>query len=117
MNYGQPLSWPWLPRRNQHYFSVADKPYSIHPNHPKRLVLLEICEVKRDCSYLPIGTLRRTSSEKFSRKITWFCAFCPSTVSAGINATMRLPSGAGSTFLLPRTLPIRFSDHTRGLSA
>ena len=29
--------------------------------------LLEICRVKRDCSYLPTGTLRRSSSQKFSR--------------------------------------------------
>jgi hypothetical protein len=27
--------------------------------------LLEICEVRRDCSYLPTGTLRRSSSKKF----------------------------------------------------
>ncbi len=43
----------------------ADHPYSIRPNKPKRLVLLEICEIKRDCSYLPPGTLRRSSSKKF----------------------------------------------------
>ena len=57
------------------YLRFADDTYSIRPNHLKRLVLLKICRVKRDCSYLPIGTLRRTSSMKFSRKITWFCAF------------------------------------------
>jgi hypothetical protein len=60
--------------------------------------LLEICRDKRDCSYLPTGTLRRNSSEKFIRKVTLFCAFCSSAVSTGISATMRLPSGARSTF-------------------
>jgi hypothetical protein len=56
----------------------------------KRWFLLEICRVKRNCNYLPIGALRRTSSEKFSRKVTWFCA---SAVAIGINAAMRLPVG------------------------
>ena len=64
-----------------------------------------------------VAVRRRTSSKKFSRKITWFCAFCSSAVSTGINATMRLPSGARSTFLPPMLPPICFSDHTRGLSA
>ena len=81
------------------YLRFADIPYSIRPNHLKGPVLLQICRVKRDCSYLPTGTLRRTSSKKFSRNITWLCAFCPSAVSTGINATMRLPSGARSTLL------------------
>ena len=37
-----------------------------------------------------VAVRRRTSSKKFSRRITWFCAFCASAVSTGINATMRL---------------------------
>jgi hypothetical protein len=37
-----------------------------------------ICEIKRYCSYLPSGALRRTSSEKFSRHVSWFCAICSS---------------------------------------
>ena len=43
---------------------VADHTEVIGSNQAKSLVLLEICEVKRDCSYLPTGTLRRTSSKK-----------------------------------------------------
>src|SRR5262249_52133115 len=42
------------------------------------------------------GTRRRSSSKKFSKKITWFCVFCPSVVSSGISPTMRLTSGARS---------------------
>jgi hypothetical protein len=38
------------------------------PNHLKKLVLLKIWRIKRDCSYLPSGALRRSSSEKFSRR-------------------------------------------------
>src|SRR4029077_3923539 len=94
---------------------IADQPEAIRPNHLKMALLLKICRVKRGCSYLPTGTLRRTSSKKFSRNISWLCAFCPSAVSTGINATMRLTSGARSTFLLLLTLPpICFSDHARG---
>src|ERR1019366_2636072 len=65
-----------------------------------------------------VAVRRRTSSKKFSRKITWLCVFCPSAVSTGINATIRLPSGAGSAFLeTVAVFPSCFSDHTRGLSA
>ncbi len=48
-------------RLRRDYFCIADDTHSIRPKHLKSLVLLGICEVKRDCSYLPIGTLRRTS--------------------------------------------------------
>ena len=57
------------------FVSVVYKPHFIRPNHLKKLVLLKIWRIKRDCSYLPTGTLRRSSSEKVSRKITLFCAF------------------------------------------
>jgi hypothetical protein len=46
--------------------------------------------------YFPTGTLRCSSSAKFSRKVTWFCACCASAPSTGISAAMRLPSGARS---------------------
>ena len=48
----------------------ADNPEVIGSNHANGLVLLRICRIKRDYSYLPTGTLRRTSSKKFSRNIT-----------------------------------------------
>ena len=45
--------------------------------------------------YLPVGTLRRSSSNKFSRETTWFCVSCaPLAPEAGISVTMRVPSGA-----------------------
>jgi hypothetical protein len=40
------------------------------------------------------GTRRRSSSKKFIRKITWSCGSCGG--SAGMSATRRVPSGAGS---------------------
>src|SRR6202521_1763978 len=100
------------------YLRFADDTHSIRPNHLKRLVLLEISRIKSDCRYLPTGTLRRSSSEKFIRKVTWFCAFCASAVSIGINAAMRLASGARPTLSRPpAAVPSCFSDHIRGLSA
>ena len=71
-------------------FRVADHTEVIGSDHAKRLFLLEICRIKRDCSYLPTGTFRRSWSEKFIRKVTWLCVFCPSAVSTGIIAAMRL---------------------------
>src|SRR5262249_31750341 len=93
--------------------------YILYPvNPPQDWVFIEDSQGLRDCSYLPVGTLRRSSSKKFWRKVTWFCVFCPSAVSTGINETMRLPSGARLTFLMELTKrPSSFSDHTRGLSA
>ena len=61
-----------------------------------------------------VAVRRRTSSKKFSRKITWLCAFCPSAVSTGINATMRLPSGARSTFFTADGAPeLLLGPHSR----
>ena len=77
----------------EHNIRIADNPEVIGSNHVKRPVLLGICRIKRDRSYLLTGTLRRSSSEKFSRKITWLYAFCASAVSTGIKAAMCLPSG------------------------
>jgi hypothetical protein len=57
--------------------------------------LLEIFEVKRDCSYLPTGTLRRTSSKKLKMKLTLFTAAVCS-VPGAFNTAMRLPSGCRS---------------------
>jgi hypothetical protein len=62
-------------------------------NTSKALFLLKIYRVQRNRSYLPTGTLHRSSSKKFSRKGAWFCVFCASAVSTGINATFRFPSG------------------------
>ena len=50
-------------------FRFADQPEVVGSNRTKRLILLKICRVKRGCSYLPTGTARRSSSEKFLRKI------------------------------------------------
>jgi hypothetical protein len=53
--------------------------------------------------HLPfIGIFRRSSSKKFSRKITWFCACCASGVSIRISATTRFPSEARSKFRMIR---------------
>jgi hypothetical protein len=54
------------------------------------VLLLKILKDKRDCGYLLTGTLRRTLSKKFSRKITWLCAFCASAVSTDIKPRDRL---------------------------
>jgi hypothetical protein len=103
-------------RGAEDYLRFADKPYSIRSNRLKNVLLLKIRKAKCDYSYFPAGTLHRSSSKKFSRKITWFCAFCPSAVSTGINATMHLPSGARSTFFTLLTEPAScFSDHARVL--
>jgi hypothetical protein len=40
-----------------------------------------------------IGTRRRSSSKKFTKKIRWFCPFCASGPSAGMSAAIALPSG------------------------
>jgi hypothetical protein len=72
-------------------FRFAENPYFIRPNHLKRLVLLKIWRAKRYCSYLPTGTFRRTSSKKFSRRITTFgpgSDDCP-VVLAWINGETR----------------------------
>jgi hypothetical protein len=42
------------------------------------------------------GTFRCNSSKKFNKKNTWFCDCRASDVSAGVIATMRLPSAARS---------------------
>ena len=60
--------------RHRSFVGLVYKPHFIRPNHLKKLVLLKIWRIKRDCSYLPTGTSRRSSSEEFSKKITWFCA-------------------------------------------
>jgi len=65
LDHGQPESYPGTYPKTalrRDYVRFADDSYSIRLNHLKRLALLEICRVKRDCSYLPTGTLRRTSS-------------------------------------------------------
>src|ERR1700692_392075 len=92
----------------------------VHHTHPAATELRENAIVRNGLAdhFACVAVRRRTSSKKFSRKITWLCAFCPSTVSAGINATMRLPSGARSTLgRPPAAVPSCFSDHNRGLSA
>lgn len=58
----------------------------------KWLVLLEEDGCDRPV-YLSTGTRRRSSSKKFSRKITWLRGSRCCGVSAGMRATMRLPSG------------------------
>src|ERR1700693_1876731 len=40
----------------------------LNPNHLKMWFLLEICRVKRDCSYLPVGTFHDSAPKKFSSK-------------------------------------------------
>src|SRR6202521_4494681 len=93
----------------------------VHYTHPAATELREDAIVRDGLAdhFACVAMRRRTSSKKFSRKITWFCAFCPSAVSTGINAAMRLPSGARATFrrLSPMLPPSCFSDHIRGLSA
>ena len=57
--------------------------------------------VIRGFRYSPAGTLRRSSSEKFSRKTTWFSTSCdPLDSVAGISATMRLPSFSQRTSMI-----------------
>jgi len=44
--------------------------------------------------FLPTGTRRRSSSKKFSRKISGLCACCASCDSAGMSAAILAPSCA-----------------------
>jgi hypothetical protein len=67
---GRSCAVVWGPEDNLRF---ADQPQVIGSDHTKSLVLLKICRIKRDCSYLPIGTLRRTSSKKFSREMPLLC--------------------------------------------
>ena len=50
------------------YFRIADNQFLALQTTSKGWFLLEIAWIKRDCGYSPIGTLRRTSLKKFSRK-------------------------------------------------
>ena len=52
----------------------ADQPQVIGSNHAKRPVLLKICRIKRDCSYLLVGTFHRIASKIFSRRVTIYAA-------------------------------------------
>src|ERR1700686_3031755 len=92
----------------------------VHHTHPASAELREDAIVRNGLAghSACVAVRRRTSSKKFSRKMTWFCTFFPSGVSTGINAAMRLPSDARSMFLAAlATPPSCFSDHLRGLSA
>jgi hypothetical protein len=49
---------------------VADQPEAIRPNHVKRLVLLEICKIKGDCSYSTAGLfIRQKRLDEGTRRV------------------------------------------------
>ena len=100
---------PWLCRFPDSLGSrLAQDGQHLEPDPAEQAALAEIRRLRSqgstlrgiatalDTSYLPVGTFRRSSSKKFSRKMMWFCAFWASGASAGMSAAMRLPSGATS---------------------
>jgi hypothetical protein len=85
-------SWDGSSKTN---FRVPGNPFPVQPARFQR-PLNAVSGTSGKGSYLLMGALRCSSSEKFSRKITWLCICCASGVSTGINAAMCLPSGATS---------------------
>ena len=56
------------------------RPSSPYPNDAFLMNCLRRSSAINGSRYFPTGTFRRISSVTFSRKITWFCAFCASAL-------------------------------------
>src|SRR5207237_8127163 len=68
----------------------------------------------RKRAYLPAGTRRRSSSKKFSRKVTSPADLCSADASGAISTARRFPSGARSIIDCPLATTC-LEDHKRGL--
>ena len=60
--------------------------------------VIEISPATSSDYHLPNGTFLRTSSEKFSRNVTWAAPLSSAVASAIGNTAKRLPSGARAKF-------------------
>lgn len=88
-------------------------PHVHYPTNPlPEQSFMKIREAARSCSCLPVGALRRSSSEKFGRNVSWVTGVSAFALSA-TNAARRLPSGATSYLGITPVFRRRVSVHIR----